>query len=199
MTDTPYNIALIAETALEFITDPVNVWEAIKELNSEGVWSVTGSSSRLTGIPVKGIILALVWVGEFLTLLYFSVKLPSSEAGKPYSERQDKWMSEKALPVPAAFIENVDEFKRAVAGGDYSALTTPLEITDESTQGADEARHAKVTIYPDQLDPYISVQNVAVKFKKKKKDVKTTDVVKYLKITPAAAASIANALGREVS
>jgi hypothetical protein len=92
----------------------------------------------------------------------------------------------------------VTDFENAASHGDYSALTAavPSDAEDEVPQGRGEIlrRYATVTLYPDSYEPYVSVKNVSVKMKKKKKDVSTADVVDYLKVPPKAAQDIAMAL-----
>ncbi|MDR1048159.1 MAG: hypothetical protein LBL51_00255 [Synergistaceae bacterium] len=186
MTDSPYDVEAIADFALALMKDPAEAWELLWALNEEGVWSLSGSSSS-SNLAVKGLELAAIWLGEALVLLFLAVKKPWEEAGKPYSERLDAWMEAKDLPVSVAFVENREEFGRAVGRGDYSALTTPLPPSEE-------VKYAKVRLYSDALDPCVSVENVSVTKKKKKETVSKKEVVRYLKISPTAASDISRAL-----
>ncbi|MDR3354338.1 MAG: hypothetical protein LBO21_04820 [Synergistaceae bacterium] len=188
-TDSPYDVAAIFDIALDLMRNPEDVWEFIRDLNEYGIWSISrpGSSNE---IDVNGIWLTVAWLCEALTLMYTAIKKPWEEARRPYSERQGKWMEPKYLPILIAFIENLDEFKRAVVRGDYSSLTTPLTISDD----APLLKYAKVCLYPDTQSPCVSVINVSVSLKKNKENVTEIYVVKCLKIPPATATDISNAL-----
>jgi hypothetical protein len=187
-TDFPFDIAEIANRTLSLMENPSDAWEFMLEINDAGVWQMTSSSGRDTGFAPRGVLLALVWLAEALVFLYSSVKLPWEEAHKPYSERLDRWMDSRALPVPIAFIDNTNDFKRAAAQGDYSVLITPLG--DEPGN----AKYATVVLYQDPVEPYVSVENVSTKAKKRKNSTKTKKIVSYLRIPPAVAKNISDSL-----
>ena len=70
---------------------------------------------------------------------------------------------------------------------------TPLDTGDASLEPRDE-KYAAVTIYPDSWEPYISVSNVTVKIRKKKRGVSAVNVVKYLKVPAEISLEIKDAL-----
>ncbi|MDR2180005.1 MAG: hypothetical protein LBP21_06830 [Synergistaceae bacterium] len=195
-TDSPYDIATIADVVLVLVQNPEDAWMLIQEFNREGVWTLTSSSGTASDV-IKGVPLTVIWIVEALILGYHAVKSPLEEAGKPYSERLGKWMEFKTLPTGIAFVENVENFKSAIARNDYSALTTlfseeaNIPPQDRKTR---YRKYATVDLYPDPAEPYISVQNVTVKIKKKKEEVSTKNVIRYLKISPTVAQNIASAL-----
>ncbi|MDR3254281.1 MAG: hypothetical protein LBT31_01765 [Synergistaceae bacterium] len=186
-TDSPYDIAAIIDLALSLTQNPADAFELIQELNEEGVWSITGSSGNNTGLAPTGIALALLWAAEAIVICFYSVKEPIEEAGKPFSERMDRWLTAQEIPTPIAFIENVGDFVNAVARNDYSALTTPLPKAGEELP--EDGKRATVVMYPDSMESYISVKNLYEK-KKKKKDRKTKEVIRYMKVPPEVAQKI---------
>ncbi|MDR1874991.1 MAG: hypothetical protein LBQ90_08290 [Synergistaceae bacterium] len=188
-TNSPYDVTMILQVALAFLQDPQELPEVIQALNREGVWSMRTSSP----MAVRGVLLSVLWLAEALVLCYYAVKKPMEEAGKPYSERCDKWMDAQDLPTPAAFIEDVEGFKNALERNDYSALTTPPSPAVDV--GGDNVKYATVVLYPDPFDPCLSVRNVSVQAKKKKRETSTKNVVQYLKISPTVARNISLALG----
>jgi hypothetical protein len=117
------------------------------------------------------------------------------EARKPYSERLGRWMTPRAMPAGIAFIDDVRRFKTAAAHNDYAALTTPLPAEAEGEAG--NLKYATVVLYDDPVDPYVSVDNVSIKVKRKKRNVATENIVKYLKIPPAVAQNISSALAQD--
>jgi hypothetical protein len=197
-TDSPYDVGTVVKFAFSLMRDPEGSWKLIRTLNEEGVWSI---GSRSSVIEVKGLLLAVLWVGEALAFFFFAVTKPWEAAGKPYSERLGKWMEARELPVSVNFIDDLEEFKRAVSRGDYSALTTPLsadtdakDVPQERAMHVKDVKYAKTILYSDPLDPCVSVKNVSVRQKKKKTDVSAKEVVRYLKVSPMVAQNITNAL-----
>jgi hypothetical protein len=184
----PFSAGAIVRLAFSFMRAPMDARDVVRELNAEGIWSVAGQSGRDLGIEPKGVVLTGIWVMEALAICYFSVKPPCDEAGKPYSERLDGWIQAKDLPLPIAFVEDVESFKSALARGDYSKLLSPL------ASDGDLADHARVILYADAVEPCLTVENISVKVKKKKKEVSGKNVVRYLKIPPETALNIAKAL-----
>ncbi|MDR3321345.1 MAG: hypothetical protein LBS93_02765 [Synergistaceae bacterium] len=184
-TNSPFDVVTIAKVAVTFMSDPGTAWEVITDMNAEGMWSV--GSSGGSGLRIRGLPLTALWVAEALVIAYHVISAPVAEAGRPYSERQDRWMNAHALPKPVAFIADEEAFKNALARGDYSAISTPLEPNDESS-----GDFAAVTIYEDSFEPCVSVSNVRAKVKKEKNVAK--EVIRYLKISPDAAQNIVKSL-----
>lgn len=185
--DFSYDVPEIIRLATELMRDPDGAWEWIKAINEEGIWSI-GSSSG-SDLEFKGLLLTAVWLAEAAVLLYYSVKKPWDEAGKPYSERSGEWIEGRELPLGIAFVEDSEKFKKDVSRGDCGALVTPLPESDD-----EPLKFAKVVLYADQFTPYVTVKNVTVKKKKKKSSVSEKVVVRYLKITPSTAGEVSDAL-----
>jgi len=177
-----FDIPLIFEEAVWFIQHPRATLEWIEVIKENGVWSITTPGSRQPGIPMSGIFLALIWLVEAVIIAFLAVTLPHEAAGKPFSERQGRWIPQKVLPGRIAFVKNTDEFLNAFVRGDFSALFTPLaaaavsdsaaiedeyeddddEYEDEDEIDSDDAlQYATVTLYADSFEPYVSVQNVS--------------------------------------
>ncbi|MCL2010410.1 MAG: hypothetical protein FWG71_07675 [Synergistaceae bacterium] len=188
----PYNVALILRIALELVREPEEMWGLIKSVNESGVWSLSsGSHSRGSGIHFRGIFLAAIWAAEAAVICLAAVTVPWKEASKPYSERQNKWLVPNTLPARVAFIEDVEGLKNALARDDFSALTTPLPAGE-----ANGAKYATVTLYPDAMEPYVSVHNLSTPDEKKGKSSRQTikEVIQHLKISPTTAQKISNSL-----
>jgi hypothetical protein len=181
----------IFETASMLFENPREAWQGIRFINDLG-WSLTGSPGG-DGIAVGGRTLWAIWTAEAVWIAYLSISAPVMQAGAPYSERRGMWMDAVELPKPAVFIENIAAFKESLRRGDYGALMTPLDTRGAPSRAGVE-KYAGVTMYPDSWDPYISVSNVTVKIKKKKRDISTKDVVKYLKVPAEISLKIKDAL-----
>jgi hypothetical protein len=184
-------VPAIFEMVSLLFENPGEAWEGIKFINGLG-WSITGSSGR-GGMVVSGWMLWAVWAAEAFLIGCLSISAPVNQANEPYSERRGMWMDAVELPKPAAFIENTAAFKESLSRGDFGALMTPIERLNASHEPSDE-KYAVVTIYPDSWDPYISVSNVTVKTRKKKREISTKNVVKYLKVPAEISLKIKDAL-----
>ena|GEM_PF-5261152 len=196
-----FDFGLIFRIAADLVQEPDAIWSYIQAFNETGIWSFTSSySSRSDGIPVDGILLAIIWLTEGATILFFAYFAIFGEAKKPYSERQGKWLDKQILPTSIAFVEDADDFKNYLERGDFSALTTPLPVD------ADHEKYATVTLFPDSFESYVSVENVLTQNKKSKKTSRwfkrgaknenntPIEIVKYLKISPTTAQAISSAL-----
>ena len=184
-------VPAIFEMAYLLFENPSEAWEGIRFINDAG-WSVTGSSGS-GGMVIRGWALWAIWAAEAVLIGYLSLAAPVRQAKAPYSERRGMWMDAVELPKYAAFIENTAVFRESLSRGDYGALMTPLDTRDASLEPRDE-KYAAVTIYPDSWEPYISVSNVTVKIRKKKRGVSAVNVVKYLKVPAEISLEIKDAL-----
>ncbi|MDR1133963.1 MAG: hypothetical protein LBL05_07345 [Synergistaceae bacterium] len=181
----------VFETVSMYFENPRDAWDGIKFINGLG-WSISGSSGS-GAMTVSGWELWAIWAAEAVWIGYLSAAAPAKQANAPYSERRGMWMDAVELPKSVAFIENTAAFKESLSRGDFGALMTPLDGRNAPSEPSDE-KYAAVTMYPDSWDPYISVSNVTVKVKKKKRDVSTKNVVKYLKVPAEISLKIKDAL-----
>lgn len=193
--DLGWDFAFNLETFKAFCQHPDALWGFIQDINTHGIWTISSSGSS-KGTEVRGVVLGFFWLAEALGILWYTMKLPLQETGKPYSERSEKWLEPKELSLPVAFISDKNAFRSALARNDYSALTTPLPPEAEGEESTNEQRgHAQVTLYSDPFDPCVTVKNVSIKVKKKKTDVTTVEVIRYLRVSPSVAENISKALG----
>ncbi len=189
--DAGTNVPVILALASNLIQNPSDLIELIREIYEIGVWTIRSSSSG-GGSTVNGLFLGAVWVAEFCAVMLIPGYLAHNKAGQPYSEQSEKWLVPLALPLPIAYVENLEALKSAFARNDFSALTTPLP--QESNEPSDE-RYAQVTLYRDIWTPYLSVTNVFFKGKGKKKKREEKEVVRFLSVTPSLAQNVASSLG----
>ena len=190
--DAATNVPVILTLALRLIQNPSDLIEVIKEIYEIGVWTIRSSSSSGAGSTVNGLFLGAVWVAEFCAVMWIPSYLAHNKAGLPYSEQSEKWLVPFVLPLPIAYVENLEELKSAFARNDFSALTTPLP--QETKEPSDE-RYGQVTLYRDIWTPYLSVTNVSFKGKGKKKKKEEKGVVRFLSVTPSLAQNVASSLG----
>ena len=181
----PFNIALIAQTAMELAENPDVLLELVREIMEEGTWSLGKGSNSV----VRGMMLGGVWVAEAILILVAAVSIPVKKVRSPYSEKKGEWIKEEKMETPISYIENTDAFMNAMARHDYASLTTPMPTAaDDPAQKG----FARVSLYPDDRETYVSVTNVQVKRNKKGKEKGTEEkkVVQFMAVDNATAADI---------
>lgn len=186
-----FNVALIAQTALELVREPDVLMELLQDINMEGTWSV-GKSSQST---VSGMMLSGVWVAEALLILFAAVSIPVKHVRSPYSERRGEWIKAEKIDCPVPYIENVDAFMSAMSRHDYAALTTPMPTAPDDPG---QKGYAKISLYPDDRETYVSVTNVLIKRNKKGKQKSSDEknVVEFMTVDNATAAEIRDKLSQ---
>ena len=74
---------------------PGEWWQAIKDINEVGRWSITSShasqTTRENARAESGIILWIVWIGEFFCINVPAIVIAAARAGKPFIESEKKW------------------------------------------------------------------------------------------------------------
>jgi hypothetical protein len=88
------------------------------------------------GLPIKGVLVYLIWLIEAGIVIYFATKQPYNQSREPYSEQSDQWASESdvvmTLPISdPAMVEKIQSASRV-----EDLLDIPIPKTDESHQFA---------------------------------------------------------------
>lgn len=111
------------------------------------------------GMPLKGIFVYAIWLIEFAVIAWFGIRMPSSAAGLPYSEKLSAWANEEeaVMTLPVTDPEMVARIKSAQSVDDL--LNIPIPKTDVSKQFA----IYRVNSIPgqDMEDAYLSVDLVS--------------------------------------
>ncbi len=180
-----FNVALILEMVRELLEEPEVLVGLAREIMAEGTWSI-GKSDDST---VHGAMLAGVWVAEAILILYAAVSTPVKKVRSPYSERKGEWIKEEKMGSPVPYIEDTGAFLSAMARRDYAALTTPAPTAPDDPA---QKGFARVLLYPDDRETYVSVTNVLVKRNKKGKQKGTEDktIVEFMAVDNATAGEI---------
>jgi hypothetical protein len=191
VTDSAFQPAMIIQNAFKLMRNLPLAWSVVCYIYENGVWSLRSGSN------VSGYFLLVVWAAEALALFVSLIVSSVDKTRSPYSERQDKWIDQEILPQPITYIEDKDEFKRALANGDFSALTVKFIPDDDAGgetaggSGKQEINFATVTLYSDTPDSYVTIQNVSNTIAKNKRSKQSVDtVVQYLKIPQTVAQNI---------
>ena len=150
----------------------VSFWQHLEERTDQG-WQIGRG-----GMPVKGILVYLVWLIEAGMISFFGLTLPISAGSEPYSDKTNQWASEAqvVMTLPITDEEMVSKIQSATSVDDL--LEIPIPKTDVSTKFAVYT----VNSIPGQEleDAYLSVTLVAYSINSKgEQDTKETPLVKH--------------------
>lgn len=153
---------------LHLLLNPSDLFELIAQINDEGTWG-------LRGTVVSGILLSVVWLIEFVVILFFTLVEALNQAKKPFSEIANQWF--KAQKISAlSYIEDTDEFKKELETENYQKIPE-LTLTDKKQS------HSIFTLYSLANEYYLSVTNyLAEQDDKGKVKMTSSDFIQYLRI-----------------
>ena len=158
-----------------FLTHPAVMWEAMRQVNTTGTWSLKGSTP-------SGVFLWVIWVIEAAIILAGAYWLAHGQATEPFSETSNEWADDELLPQPVGYIQDAAATRMALETGRFQQLAPHLDA-------AALAPFARLKMHSAPNDPncrYLTLQNVKPTVDKKGKTSQTVDtIVKYLAISPA--------------
>ena len=163
-------------TFTNLLTSPHDLWEDIVDINRTGRWSYK-SSSVTDGTPVKGVVLWIVWCGEFLTLASFMLLSAVRKSKLPFIEKEDDWAyysSMKRIYRFAPPSDNVNELKEMLSQNPQSLFTSPLPSDAKSPL------YIGVETYTskDKTENYINC--ILLKYLSKKQTFEEKVIVNYM-------------------
>lgn len=133
--------------SLEMLFDPAFFFGIIGEINKYGMW-------ELFGAPVKGLMLALIWILEFAIIagvtMYFFLK----SKPYPYSENLGHWYSKYTLSRDFEAISSHKMFIKKLDGQSMCDFITGLK-------SGIALRHMKIHVFyeKDEENQYLSFEN----------------------------------------
>jgi len=159
-------------TFLSYLVYPQNFFAIIEEINRYGTWSFGFSSN----IPVKGMVLSLIWLAEaaiifFLTINY-TIKFPEN----PFSEKQNKWFPKLTLDKEFAAFFSEDVFMKGLYKNGINFIC--------NAENGRANKYSEIAIFhlPHEDYQYLAVDTVSIDSgKESKKEI--TPIVTPIKIT----------------
>ena len=81
---------------MEVIAHPGDLWADIKQINEEGRWSYSSSSSSYSSTtsnsePVKGVMLWIVWIAELFIINSFALAIAYTQSKEIFIEQDNDW------------------------------------------------------------------------------------------------------------
>ncbi len=114
---------------LDLAMNPERLREVAALVYDEGLW-------RVWSWPLRGPALGLVWAAEALLFFIPALKGPVRQAGLPFSEATETWMTRRRLPRRAVVdLEADPNLAEALRNGDLTALlTAPAETRTKASR-----------------------------------------------------------------
>lgn len=81
---------------MEVVAHPGDLWADIKQINEEGRWSYSSSSSSYSSTtsnsePVKGVMLWIVWIAELFIINSFALAIAYTQSKEIFIEQDNDW------------------------------------------------------------------------------------------------------------
>ena len=81
---------------MEVVAHPGDLWADIKQINEEGRWSYSSSSSSYSSTtsnsePVKGVMLWIVWIAELFIINSFALAIAYAQSKEIFIEQDNDW------------------------------------------------------------------------------------------------------------
>jgi hypothetical protein len=168
--------------ALWHFLNPAEVYSSVLEINEIGVWGMSSSGSSVPTSNVTGIVLWVVWLGEFAILLVSAIFTSKGRPAFPFSEESDAWYTAMKETVEMDMPADFAYMKSRMEGGDMSGL-----IALSASGMPNPANFIRVSFFlPPQpalsATNYMDIDQVAVVQQKRKQNTKVTKLVRYLAI-----------------
>ena len=155
------------------LTNPGLLWEAVRQLNETGSWSLKGTTP-------SGIFLWIIWLLEAGIIVGLTYLLAPAQARHPFSETTNTWATEEVMPQLLRYVSDPPALRQSLESGHFEGLM-PASNSDEA------ANFARLTLHradDDDNCQYLSLENIVVSFDKKgKRQESTTTLVPHLALS----------------
>lgn len=149
---------------------PLGVFSLLGFVNEFGTWGFGDSA-------VSGTFLTVIWLIEFLIIMFFAVTMSLGTASQPFCENTNQWFNKKNIG-PFDYIR------------DTAAIVSKLEASDESflsdlaKKAETELNQSIFTIYDSKdNESYLSIENQIAKVEDGKLSYDPKSVIEYIKVS----------------
>ncbi|MDR1085639.1 MAG: hypothetical protein LBP22_12495 [Deltaproteobacteria bacterium] len=165
----------------EMLADPAATLEYVKAIAQQEFRTFFGK-------PLMGILLYIVWLAEFLILMFYSFISCQEAAAEPYAEDIQKFLkAHKLKKIPALPADEAESVK-LIENIDVNYLISAPECPDPK-----KTDYFSLVVYYDpeaHLDAYLDVTVMVYGSSKKKSKHEASTIAKYMKIQPTDAAKL---------
>ncbi|TCD12642.1 hypothetical protein EZ449_00940 [Pedobacter frigidisoli] len=162
------DMKILVDDFFFLFTHPNILFQEIVNLNEVGSFSIKGTGN------VSGLLLWVIWAGEFIVILggiIFAVL--NGQVIKPYSEINDQWMTKRKFLNRIPVVENKELLLSELNNRNFTVLNDQPSLDNETN-------YAEVIVFESAGDQtkYISILNVTNPTGKAK-DKKVKNVVTF--------------------
>jgi hypothetical protein len=152
-------------TVMTYLTKPTHMFNIVKEINKEGRWVIGENSNN----AVTGIILWLVWFGEFLIICAPAIAVAMMRANHPFIEADNNW-AEKYNGNLLLLSNEAEQYKEFLKTSPNKLLDVPSlrDIPETDWYCQVEFLHSS-----DFEENYLTVNNMKYDSKSKKHTAST--------------------------
>jgi len=174
----------LIQQILAWVISPIAVFGTMKEINAVGTWGIKSSGS------VSGLPLTIIWIIEGLVVIVLPIVMSLGRTGYPFCEETNTWAEEQEI----SGLELIE---------DQAAFVSALEAGDMSVVKAINASNspfgfATINLFSNEGgEKFMTVTNqLRVVEDDGKENIKSDEVIEYVKITDEAEASVLSKLNQ---
>ena len=172
--------------ALYILPDPLYLLDWALTINEYGVWGFS-SNGGAVGDSVTGVMLFIIWLGEFAIIALMAVLVARRQPKYPFSEEANAWYISQKKTIEIDVAADFVGLKTLLESGNIEKL---LELV--AAGQSDEANFMRLRFFtspqPSHAEAvYMNIEHCSVD---KKKRAKSQVLAKYLTLSPANAAAI---------
>ena len=175
-----YRKAEQEKTLLHLLTSPGELWTDIKAINEYGRWSYSSSSYKEKD-NVKGVLLWIVWAGEFLLMGFIYLLVTSMSFDTPFIESENDWAVHKGLsPKHFCAPNDINEFKNSMELSEFNLF----ELEPDPSAGQ-LSRYITVDIYHSKAydENYANFYLNQITIQSGKPKEQKTQIIKLLRVS----------------
>lgn len=147
---------------------PNILFREICNINEVGSFRIKGTGT------VKGALLWVIWVAEFLIIIGSTIYgVVTGRVMHPFSELNDNWMEKRKTSIRIPVVTDKDNFITRLKNGDHKILENDPTL-------AMAENYAEVSIFESKGDSMKYLDIVNVQNTGKKKDQKKVSVIKFM-------------------
>ena len=109
--------------AVNYFREPAVVWACIVEVNEYGAWGITNNGGDV-GDAVTGVMLAIVWVIEFLIMAGLALLGCRNWPKRPYSEDTNTWYRQMDTVYEMDYPANFENLKNSLESGNIDGFVS---------------------------------------------------------------------------
>lgn len=160
------------------VKSPALVWQILKNYSAIGNW-------QIFGMAINGGVLIFLLVVEFIVIYLLSTFIGFMNYDRPFDELNKQWFKYDFLENEKYFLPEDNLVSRLEMRNYKDLLNQNNQISE-----AGKRYFSGYTLYHNGSQNYLSVENIIATLENGKWNRKTTELVRYIEISPEFAAEL---------